>query len=187
MGRLALQFDELLLNIFLCCSDGIPPYAEFSLHQLSVNQPYDVSLHLVIPAYDSNFDLGNFMASLTLATSSNKTLATVRRPVCILAVTFMCLFSHILQAIVLPQRKRYLFPSPSLINLDIFLLASFVPSTSKVNARLELGRRDEWRRIGRGEARELSVVTASLKGTVLYKGVRYVRSLFIYVSLWKSD
>lgn len=104
-----------------------------------------------------------------------------------LAVTFMCLFSHILQAIVLPQRKRYLFPSPSLINLDIFLLASFVPSTSKVNARLELGRRDEWRRIGRGEARELSVVTASLKGTVLYKGVRYVRSLFIYVSLWKSD
>lgn len=75
--------------IFLCCSDGIPPYAEFSLPQLSASQPYDVSLHLVIPASDSNYDLGNFMASLTLATPSNKTLATVRRPVCIFPVVFV--------------------------------------------------------------------------------------------------
>ncbi|KAL4070817.1 putative adipose-regulatory protein-domain-containing protein [Scleroderma citrinum] len=149
-------------EIYLQYGDGTPPYAEVSLPQLSASQPYDISLHLVIPASDSNFELGNFMASLTLATPSNRTLATVRRP-----------------AIALPLRNHYLFSSPSSsINLDIFLLPSFVPGTSRVNARVELGRHDEWRRLGRGEIRELSVVTASLKGTVLYKGVRGLVSRF---------
>ena len=151
-----------------------------------------MSLHLVIPPSDSNYDLGNFMASLTLATPSNKTLATVRRPVCIFAIIFAIIFVRrfltFFQAIVLPPRKRHFFSShPSSINLDIFLLTSFVPGTSKVSARVELGRRDEWRKLGRGEARELSVITASLKGTVLHKGIRYVCPPPIYVSLWRAD
>jgi Putative adipose-regulatory protein (Seipin) len=57
------------------------PYAEASLPQLVVRQPYDVSLQLLVPASESNLSLGNFMAFLTLSTPSNKTLTSVRRPV----------------------------------------------------------------------------------------------------------
>jgi hypothetical protein len=62
-------------------SDGIPPYAEVALPKLVAQQPYDISLHLVIPATEPNFALGNFMTTLKLATVSNETLITIRRPV----------------------------------------------------------------------------------------------------------
>lgn len=63
-------------------SDGGSPYAEISLPSLSPSQPYDISIHLVIPASEANFALGNFMATLTLSTPSNKTLTYIRKPVC---------------------------------------------------------------------------------------------------------
>jgi len=68
---------------FICISsDGVPPYAHFPVSNLHPQQPYEVSLHLVVPATESNLALGNFMASLRLSTPSNKTLVSVRRPVC---------------------------------------------------------------------------------------------------------
>ncbi|KAG1716006.1 hypothetical protein ID866_1171 [Astraeus odoratus] len=149
-------------QIYLQYGDGIPPYAELLLPELSASHPYDVSLHLVLPASDANFGLGNFMTSLTLATPSNKTLTTVRRP-----------------AIVLPPRGRAFFSSPPyLIDLEVHLLTSYVPGTSKVSARVDIGRRDEWRKLGGGECRELSVVTAFLKGVVQYRGIRGLVSRF---------
>ena len=61
--------------------DGLPPYAEVSLPTLNAVQPYDFTLHLDVPAIESNFHLGNFMSTLTLSTTSNKTIVTTRRPV----------------------------------------------------------------------------------------------------------
>lgn len=62
-------------------SDGSPPYALSALPLLVPQQRYDVSVHLSIPAVESNYALGNFMTTLTLSTTSNKTLTSVRRPV----------------------------------------------------------------------------------------------------------
>ncbi len=62
-------------------SDGPVPYAEVMLPTVVAQQPYDISLHLIVPANDANFALGNFMASLALVTPSNRTLAYVRKPV----------------------------------------------------------------------------------------------------------
>lgn len=61
--------------------DGLSPYAEVALPNIITRQPYDISVHLVVPATEPNFSLGNFMTTLTLATSSNRTLAHVRKPV----------------------------------------------------------------------------------------------------------
>lgn len=61
--------------------DGIPPYARFYLQNVVAQQPYDVSLHLVVPASEANFALGNFMTTLTFATHANRTLVSVRKPV----------------------------------------------------------------------------------------------------------
>ena len=65
------------------CSDGPVPYAEVALPSVIAQQPYDISLHLVVPANEANFALGNFMASLNLMTPSNGTIATARKPVSI--------------------------------------------------------------------------------------------------------
>ena len=62
-------------------SDGIPPYAYVALPKLNFRQRHDISVDLLVPFTSSNLLLGNFMTSLTLTTSSNKTLAHVRRPV----------------------------------------------------------------------------------------------------------
>jgi hypothetical protein len=59
----------------------VSPYASVSLPTLVPLQRYDISLRLTIPATETNYALGNFMTSLTLTTPSNKTLASVRRPV----------------------------------------------------------------------------------------------------------
>lgn len=60
--------------------DGVPPYADVPL-DISPLQAYDISLHLSVPALESNYALGNFMASLTLSTPANTTLTSIRRPV----------------------------------------------------------------------------------------------------------
>ncbi|KAF8898895.1 hypothetical protein BD779DRAFT_1486090, partial [Infundibulicybe gibba] len=134
--------------------DGVPPYAYASLPPVVPKQRYDVALHLTVPATESNFVLGNFMTTLALATTSNTTLASARRP-----------------AIVLPPRG-YLFTTPRFVNLQIPLLTAFVPGTSRLVARVEIGRRDGWTTLGSGHGRELSIVSASLRGEIVHHGIR---------------
>ncbi|KAG0693318.1 putative adipose-regulatory protein-domain-containing protein [Suillus ampliporus] len=144
--------------LFLQYGDGSPPYAELSLSSLVPSQPYDISMHLVIPASEANFALGNFMTTLTLSTPSNRTLTSIRKP-----------------AIVLPPAKSrlaWVLSSAQLVNLDILFLESHAPGASRVIARVELGRRDGWRALGNGEGRELSVLSASLRGIVKRHGIR---------------
>jgi hypothetical protein len=79
------------------------------------------------------------------------------------------------QSIALPPPSRrgfLLSSSPRSVDLDIPLLASYAFGTSKVNARIDIGRRDEWKSLGSGEGRELSVWTAFLRGAVRRHGVR---------------
>lgn len=62
-------------------SDGVPPYAQAILPTLVAQQRYDITLQLQVPNVDTSYALGNFMATLTLSTPSNKTLISIRRPV----------------------------------------------------------------------------------------------------------
>jgi len=79
-----------------------------------------------------------------------------------------------LQAIVVSgtpySLTRILRPGTS--KLEISLIDNFVTSTSLVKAKVDLGRRDGWMGIGRGEGRELSVYSAMLRGTLRHRGVR---------------
>jgi hypothetical protein len=47
-----------------------------------LHQQYTLSVDLQLPVTESNLALGNFMTSVTLLNSNNKTLAQARRPVC---------------------------------------------------------------------------------------------------------
>lgn len=71
-------------------SDGLPPYAETQLALFNPAQPYDISLQLVVPTTQSNYDLGNFMTTLTLSDRSNRILITVRKPVSPPLAPFSC-------------------------------------------------------------------------------------------------
>jgi hypothetical protein len=64
-----------------CSSDGPAPYAHVYLPSLVPLQPYDVSLHLVVPSSRANLELGNFMTSLALRGPVNESIADVRKPV----------------------------------------------------------------------------------------------------------
>lgn len=156
-------------------SDSLLPYAELSLPPLSITQPYDVSLQLVVPASEANFALGNFMATLSLTTPSNKTLVSVSRSVRSSRSPSCFILPTVFEAIALPpKRSTFSFSaSPRLIDLDVPLLSSYVPGTSKINARIDLGRRDGWKSLGSGEGRELSVWNAALRGAVRRHGIRY--------------
>lgn len=156
------------------CSDGHSPYAELSLPPLSTAQPFDISLQLVLPVSEANFALGNFMTTLSLSTPSNKTLVTISRPVRPFCPPLLFFLLTILEAIVLPPKRATLsfFTVPRLIDLNVPLLTSYVPGTSNMNARIDLGRRDDWKSLGNGEGRELSVWNASLNGVVRRHGIR---------------
>ncbi|KAI0271401.1 putative adipose-regulatory protein-domain-containing protein [Gloeopeniophorella convolvens] len=140
--------------LFLQYGDGLPPYAEAQLSSFSPTQPYDISLHLVVPATPSNYALGNFMTILTLTGPSNRTLTTVRKP-----------------AIVLPP-SAFRLSKPSTATLKVHLLSGYVSGASRIAARVELGRRDGWKSVGTGEGRELSVLMTSLEGRVRPQGIR---------------
>jgi Putative adipose-regulatory protein (Seipin) len=73
--------------VYTNCRDGLPPYAEIQLPSLVTQQPYAISLRLAVPATESNYALGNFMTTLTLSSSSNTTLASIRRPVSYIRTT----------------------------------------------------------------------------------------------------
>lgn len=57
--------------------------------------------------------------------------------------------------------------------LSIPLLHNVELGVSSAIAYVELGRKDQWRAIGSGEGRELSVASALLRGVVVHKGLRY--------------
>lgn len=59
-----------------------------------------------------------------------------------------------------------------MVGITIPLLSSFAPGTSRVIAKVELGRRDGWKNLGEGHGRELSVVSASLRGVIKLRGLR---------------
>lgn len=81
MGMHFPRYDLLMLIVrFGFYSDGAP-HAWVDLRNLSPYQPYDVSLQVVVPATEANYALGNFMTTLSINTLSNKTIASVRRPV----------------------------------------------------------------------------------------------------------
>jgi hypothetical protein len=58
------------------------------------------------------------------------------------------------------------------LELDVHLLTAYTIGASRVIANIEVGRRDHWRSLGAGEGRELSVLSANLRGTLRHKGVR---------------
>ncbi|TFK56956.1 hypothetical protein OE88DRAFT_1803584 [Heliocybe sulcata] len=158
-------------QLYLQYGDGPVPYAEAYLPALVPAQPYDISLHLTVPASESNYALGNFMSSLTLTTPANQTLAYVRRP-----------------ALVLPPSSRLPLPipffsaDPTTTSVHLHLLSSYVSGTRNVLAKVELGRKDAWKSIGKGEGRELTVMSASLRGVVVHKGVRGLVSRYPVIS-----
>jgi len=145
------------IPVYLIYGDGGPPYADFVLPDLSSNQAYDVSFHLRVPNAEANFALGNFMTSLTLLTARNVTIAHLRRP-----------------SIILPPSSLFplsLLRSRQLLEMTVPLLSSFVPGVSRVQAHLELGRKDGWKGIGSGQGREISVHSAFLRGDVRAEGL----------------
>ncbi|KAG5726131.1 hypothetical protein E4T56_gene2505 [Termitomyces sp. T112] len=141
--------------------DGSPPYALSTLPPLVPQQRYDVSVHLSIPAVESNYALGNFMTTLTLSTTSNNTLSSVRRP-----------------AIVFPPRTSFFRRKPSTISVTVPMVSSFLPGSSTIIAFVEVGRGDQWKSLGNGEGREISVISASVKGSVVHHGIRGLVSRF---------
>ncbi|KAM5531877.1 hypothetical protein V8D89_014431 [Ganoderma adspersum] len=155
-------------DLFLQYGDGGIPHAELALWNVVPNQAYDISLHLVVPANEANIALGNFMASLTLSSPSNTTIADVRKP-----------------AIVLPQYLApwsYFYNRPGTVDLDIPMLNDFVVGTSRATAKIALGRRDHWKTLGEGHGRELAVLSGSIRGVVIYHGIRGLISHFPLLS-----
>ncbi|GJE87632.1 Seipin domain-containing protein [Phanerochaete sordida] len=150
--------------LYLQYGDGPSPYAHVALPPLVSRQAYDVSLHLQVPTSPSNLELGNFMASLTIATASNQTLAVARRP-----------------ALVLPMTSTpfsFVWTKPGVIELTIPMLTNVEMAKSGASAHVEIGRRDQWKTIRTGEGRELSVSSAMLRGVVVHHGLRGILTRF---------
>ncbi|KAF9475635.1 hypothetical protein BDN70DRAFT_883523 [Pholiota conissans] len=141
--------------IYLQYGDGIAPYAYVEIPHLIPGQRYDIGLDLALPFMESNIALGNFMTTLTLSTTNNKTLNYVRRP-----------------AIALPPRSLLPFFTSTIARMNVPLIESFIASKSDVFAAVEIGRRDGWTTLGTGQGREVSVVSASLTGLAVPHGIR---------------
>lgn len=77
----------------------------------------------------------------------------------------------------MPARSSFWMSRSDVVDITVPLFASFAPGTSRVFAKLELGRRDGWKTLGEGHGRELSVLSASLRGVIKREGVRWVSSL----------
>ncbi|EPT03900.1 hypothetical protein FOMPIDRAFT_127752 [Fomitopsis schrenkii] len=153
------------IDVVLQYGDGVPPYAEFVLPDLVAGQPYDISLQLTVPASSSNLALGNFMTSLEITTpQKDDVLAFARKPAVVLPASY--------------SLRRVLSPGLYTVDMDILLVSSFSLDGKSAIARVELGRRDQWKSIGSGEGRELTVFSAVLRGVVVHKGARGFISRF---------
>ncbi|KAJ6519679.1 hypothetical protein C8R45DRAFT_952357 [Mycena sanguinolenta] len=142
--------------LYLQYGDGVPPYAQAELPPLVAYQRYDISLQLQVPNLDATYALGNFMTTLTLSTRSNKTLTSIRRP-----------------AIITRPRVSFFSSTPAVVDVQVPLLTAFAPGAKYVVASVEVGRRDNWKSLGE-QGREVSVVSASLRGVVVHHGIRGV-------------
>ncbi|KAI5123555.1 hypothetical protein M0805_003374 [Coniferiporia weirii] len=150
--------------VYLQYGEGNSPYSEFEISSLATNQPYDVSLRLSVPATESNFALGNFMVSFAMHTQWNTTIADVRKPALVVPPA--------------PSVVSFLSRTPNLVEMSVPLVFSLISGSTRVRARVELGRGDGWRTLGSGEGRELSVFSASLHGEVRPQGLRRILSTF---------
>lgn len=115
------------------------------------------------------------MASLTLATARNSTLAFARKPVSAPLFRPSCSPTEALQAIVLPPSASpwsFLYNRPGTVDLNIPMLKDFTLGVTRPLARVELGRRDLWKTLGEGHGREISVLSGYIRGVVLHRGVR---------------
>ncbi|KJA29301.1 hypothetical protein HYPSUDRAFT_61326 [Hypholoma sublateritium FD-334 SS-4] len=135
--------------------NGYAPHAVARLPDINVQQRYHISVHLVLPDSAANIALGNFMTSLVLATPGNTSLVSVSRP-----------------AIVLPARSSLLFRKPLTSEISVPMLEAFIPTKANLDVAVEIGRRDGWRTLGAGEGREVSVLSASLRGLAVPHGIR---------------
>jgi hypothetical protein len=80
------------------------------------------------------------------------------------------------QAIVVPgalYSVTYLL-QPGTSKLKVPLIDNFATGSSSVMAKVDLGRRDGWKGLGRGEGKEVSVHSATLRGTLRHRGIRFV-------------
>lgn len=108
------------------------------------------------------------MTSLMITTPANRTLAYIRKP-----------------SMVPPRSSApwsFLYNWPGTVDLTVHLLSGFALDTSRAIARVEVGRQDQWKGIGNGEGRELSVLSAVLRGTVVHQGVRGLVARFPIIS-----
>ncbi|TFK77240.1 hypothetical protein BDN72DRAFT_754242 [Pluteus cervinus] len=144
--------------------DGVSPYAYVPISGLIPQQRYDFSIDLSVPPTETNLALGNFMTTLTLLSSSNKTITSIRR-----------------STLLLPSKSSWFFGS-NLVHLHVPMLVSFVPGTSSLTAFVELGRNDGWKSLGQGQGRELSIFSASVRGDIVHRGIRGLVSRFPLLS-----
>ncbi|KAF8314311.1 hypothetical protein DL93DRAFT_2058395, partial [Clavulina sp. PMI_390] len=148
-------------------SAGSAPWADVQLPALNGNQPYDISVELVLPLHSKNTELGNFMTSIAITTPTNQTLASSSRP-----------------SLIFPHPVSSLFPFSPLMysgalrthTVRIPLMESFSASSyaTSLRARLQVGRSDAWKGIGNGEGRELVIVEAYIRGIPRMSGIRSV-------------
>ena len=66
----------------------------------------------------------------------------------------------------------YLYNRPGTIDINLPMLSDFVVGSTRALARIELGRRDQWRSLGEGHGRELAVLSGTIRGIVKHHGVR---------------
>lgn len=114
------------------------------------------------------------MTTLTLLSSNNNTLTHVRRPVCLVLNICYIAFTddgHE-KAIALKPPRNFLFAKPTSIRISVPLVDAFVASSSNLEAIVEIGRRDSWTTVGRGEGREVNIASASLRGLAIPHGIR---------------
>lgn len=65
-----------------------------------------------------------------------------------------------------------MFSSPRELDFVIPMMSSFYAEAENLRARVEVGRRDGWKSLGHGEGRELSVITAVIRGEVRPHGIK---------------
>lgn len=57
------------------------------------------------------------------------------------------------------------------------MLESFTAGKSNLAANVQIGRHDGWTSLGQGQGREVSIISAHLRGLVVPHGIRYVYRL----------
>lgn len=60
-----------------------------------------------------------------------------------------------------------------MVDINIPMFSDFVVGVSRALAKVELGRRDQWRTLGEGHGRELAILSGTVRGIVKHHGIRY--------------